>query len=248
MCRYLASFLLVTALSLPVVVSAQSDADVAAVVMRRAQEAYDAGDFERAAVLLEESVELFEAPAIHYNLARTYSELSRWQDARLHYRRFLELSPQTDRRDGVEARVAELERRIEREEASAQPLVSTDVVQVETGPTTETETETSQETTPQDGPPLNGAPLVLFGTGAAVALASIPFGVASGNAEERAAQAATHREGAGEIDTAQRHANVSNALWIAGGVLAVVGLIWVLAKPRRSEAQASFDGTLRVRF
>jgi tetratricopeptide (TPR) repeat protein len=238
---FLASFLLITAFSTRV--GAQSDADVAAAVMRRAQEAYGVGDFERAAVLLEESIELFEAPAIHYNLARTYSELSRWADARLHYERFLELSPRSEERDAVEARIAELERRIEREATLATPPEP---------PEEAIERQELPAETPDEGAsdvaPRNIAPLLLLGGGAAVALAAIPFGLASNDASERAAQAATHREGAGELDTARRHARVTNALWITGGVVVVCAVIWALIRPRKSEPQASFDGTLRVHF
>lgn len=241
--RYLAPFLLVAALATSSIATAQSDADVAAAVMRRAQEAYDEGDFERAAVLLEESAELYEAPAIHYNLARTYSELSRWEDARDQFERFLELAPQSERRDAVEARLAELERRIAREESLRAP----DPVEANIDSASPLPDATSVDAREQRAP-LNSAPLLLLGGGAVVGLAAIPFGLASGNAADRAAEAPTHRAGSQELDTARRHARVTNALWITGGVVALAGLIWVLAKPRRSESQASFDGTLRVRF
>lgn len=240
--RCLATFLLVAALSTTTLAVAQSDADVAAVVMRRAQEAYDGGDFERAAVLLEESAELYEAPAIHYNLARTYSELSRWQDARDQFERFLELSPQSDRRDAVVARLAELERRIGREEARRAD--ASDAIDTESSPP---ESE-APNLDAAERAPLNVAPFVLLGGGAALGVAAIPFGLASRNATERAGAAATHREGSQELDTARRQARVTNALWISGGVLVLAGLIWAMAKPRRSESRADFDGTLRVRF
>lgn len=237
MSRSFALLLLTATLSSPVGVSAQSDADVAAVVMRRAQEAYDSGDFERAAVLLEESIQLYEAPAIHYNLARTLSELSRWEEARHHFERFLDLAPDTEQRAAVQARIAELDRRIEREALIPPGL--------ETQPRTET------PEVPEGGtvrPPLNVAPLLFVAGGAIIALTSIPFGIASNNANERAAEAPTHREGAADLDSARRHATVTNALWITGGILALGGLIWALAKPRKSPSQVSFDGTLRVHF
>ncbi|MFK8002011.1 MAG: tetratricopeptide repeat protein [Polyangiales bacterium] len=240
--QYLAPFLLVAALSTSSLATAQSDADVAAAVMRRAQEAYDEGDFERAAVLLEESAELYEAPAIHYNLARTYSELSRWEDARDQFERFLELSPQSERRDAVEARLAELERRIAREESLRTPDP------VEASPDGAPGPDATNLDVPEQSAPLNSAPLLLLGGGAVVGLAAIPFGLASRNATDRAAEAPTHRAGSQELDTARRHARVTNALWITGGVVALAGLIWVLVKPRRSESQASFDGTLHLRF
>ncbi|MEM6954364.1 MAG: tetratricopeptide repeat protein [Myxococcota bacterium] len=220
--------------------SAQSDAELASAIVARAEEAYGLGEFERAAVLLEESLAIYEAPAVVYNLARTLSELSRWEDARARYQRFLELAPNAPQRATVEARIAELDRRIARDRADAQ------------GPV-EPEVEPEPEPAPEDPAapaPLNAPPFVLLGLGVVTTALAIPLGLASSSAKDRAGQADTHREGASELDTARRYARGANAVAAIGGVLTVGAIVWAIVRPRReASGSVSFDGArLRVAF
>ena len=47
-------------------------------------------------------------PDISYNLARTAERLELWGDARLHYRKFLRLSPNSPDRARIETRMQQL--------------------------------------------------------------------------------------------------------------------------------------------
>lgn len=222
---------------------AQSEAEIAAAVTQRASAAYSAGDFERAAVLLEESIALHETSALHFNLARCYTELSRWLDAREHYQRFLELAPEAPQRASVEARIQELDRRIERETEPEPPPALNRVPEAHPEPD-----EPSPAALPARRP--SPAPWVVLSASLLVAGAAIPVGFASNRVESDAARAENHRIGAERLDRATALSRTANGLAIGGAIIAVGALVWALARGRtRGASSASVDGqSVRISF
>lgn len=224
----------------------QEQAALAAGITQRAAEAYGQGEFARAALLLREALDLHPTPALHYNLGRTLTELSDWEGARDQLRRYLELAPQSENRAAVEARLAELDRRIAaaaEAEISADPGDATNLA--ETADTDEG--EDGEESDAPDRP--SPAPWVVLGGGVVVAGAGVPFALLSARAVDDARAATTQLEAVGPRDDARRHARLANTFFAIGGTLALAGLIWGLVRGDDDDDDVTFEGDhLRVRF
>jgi tetratricopeptide (TPR) repeat protein len=82
-------------------------------LVRQAKSAFDAGQFEQAAELLEQATALTPTPATLYNLARAREKAEQLERAVEAYRAYLQAAPDTKDRGAVEATIDELTRRIE---------------------------------------------------------------------------------------------------------------------------------------
>ncbi|MFK7986353.1 MAG: tol-pal system YbgF family protein [Sandaracinaceae bacterium] len=185
--------------------------DEALVMYERARERYEAGDFDRAVLLLEEALVLHDAPELHYNLARALQELGRWAEARDEYIAYRERAPESAVSERVDARIELLDRRIAEEEAAAAP------------PEPDVPPPPPE---PPPAPPLDPAPWVLAGSGAVIAAAAIPFGVLFLDADSTAANAPNHEAAFGPANDATNFAIVANVLLGVGVVTGLVGIVW----------------------
>lgn len=74
-----------------------------------AREAYQNEEYARAAHLLEAAYELAPRPAFHYRLGLSYQKAGELEEARRHFRTYLDKKPDTPKRDEVERRLSELD-------------------------------------------------------------------------------------------------------------------------------------------
>src|SRR5688500_2402216 len=96
----LATILLACALLIPSAARAQStteatpeSTEAARRMFDRASELYRAGRFSEAVALLLELQRIRPEPVLHYNLARAYEGLGRWQEATASYEAYLREDP-----------------------------------------------------------------------------------------------------------------------------------------------------------
>lgn len=197
-----------------------ADEEQAAVLFERARDAYRQGEFERAEVLLREAISAADVPALHYNLARTLHELGRWQEAIEQYRLFLEGSPESPETPRVQARIALLEERI------AAAALAASEAEPDIGAAIDAPAPPSAVVSGESARGPSPWPWVVAGLGVAAIGGGVAFGVSSQSAVD-AARAAPDQVRADELRRlAQGRATTANAFYIAGGVLAAVGLIW----------------------
>ncbi|MEM9191902.1 MAG: tetratricopeptide repeat protein, partial [Myxococcota bacterium] len=205
-------------------VAQTSDQALALGVAQRAQERYEAGDFERAAVLLGEAIDLHETPALHYNLARTLNQMDRWEEARAEYRTYLRLDPTAANRSSVEARIRELDERIERRREA---LPSDAPVDAAAAGSAELVTDSAVRGAPSSSS-VNPIPWLVAGVGAAALVAAIPFAVLSRDAIDEARTSESHLEAVNPASDAETFTTTANVLFIVGGAIAAAGAVWGL--------------------
>ncbi|MFK7986411.1 MAG: tol-pal system YbgF family protein [Sandaracinaceae bacterium] len=184
----------------------------ARVLFQRAVAHYESGEFERAAVMLEEAIALHDIAVLHHNLGRALQEMGRWEEARAEYVLYLDREPDSPQRPRVEARLAQLDERIAEQRRTE--AVEGDAVGVE--PTLPS----------RDASSPSPVPWVVLGVGVAALVSAIPFGVLFDDAVMQSRAAADHRAAAGPAADAEVYAVTADALLIAGGALALAGLIW----------------------
>ncbi len=194
------------------------DHERAVILYEQARDLYDAGDFERSVVFLEEAVALSDTPALHYNLGRALQELGRWEEARDQYGLYLEQEPETPQRTRVEARIALLEERIH-------PAVA-----LEPSPARPNPLAADRST------PIAPAPWVLAGAGVVTIAAAIPFAVLFSEAHESARRASTHEMAYGPAQDALMFAIVADVLFGVGGLAAAAGVVWGLVEVTGGDA------------
>lgn len=82
-------------------------------LLTSAREAYKNEEYDRAAHLLEAAYEIAPRPAFHYRLGLSYQNAGELEEARRHFRKYLDQKPDTPKRDEVERRLRELDSRID---------------------------------------------------------------------------------------------------------------------------------------
>lgn len=212
----------------------------ALVYFRGARDAYEAGEFQRSVVLLEEALELHDVASLHYNLGRALHELGRWRDARAEYVKFLDMDPDTEERARVEARIVVLTETIEREELAEQRQAP--------APEPPGETSTSEGAAPRE---VQAAPWILLSVGVAAFGAGAVSGVLSRRSLDEVRGAPDHRSALSVGETARRRATLANVLFVSGAVVSATGLIWGLVSRRRPRVEVDVGLTsigLRGRF
>lgn len=200
----------------------------AAVLFERARDAYRQGEFERAEVLLREALSAADVPALHYNLARTLHELGRWREAIDEYEAFLGGSPDSPEAPRVRARVALLEERIAEQERLGEQHRAESEASIATVAASAAMPDLAN---PASGPgeQPSGAspwPWIVAGIGVAAVGGGVGFGLASQASVDEARSAPNQVAAEEHRRQAAVQARASNALSIAGGVVAVAALIW----------------------
>ena len=73
---------------------------------------YKAGDFEGAIEEFRAAFDIKASPAPLYNIAKSYENMGRWEEAADYYRQYLDLDPNASDRANVEALIKDMQRRI----------------------------------------------------------------------------------------------------------------------------------------
>ena len=190
----------------------------AAALFEQSAAAYEAGDLDRAAELLERAYALDPDPTLLYNLARTYEGLGRLEAAVSSYRKFLEQSPEASDRGAIEKRIQTLEAQI----AERQRLL--DERRSQSPPPTE-DASPARGSSPETRSG-STVPWIVAGAGGVVLIAGGVLGVLA-TREHRAAEDDPSFMRAQELATrAENLALAANIAFAVGGVAAAVGLTW----------------------
>jgi tetratricopeptide (TPR) repeat protein len=226
----------------------ETDESRAAALFREAVELFRAGDFDTAAALLRRAHELDPEPILLFNLGRALEASNQHLEAADVYARYLTDAPEAEDRAAIEALIANLRARAEAEASANAPT-----------------SEPEPEATPQPEPAITPEPTlppeperpsatpawVVFGVGAATVAAGLPVGLLARSRHDDARDAASHEQAVARRDEARRLQRTANALFGAGGALALGGLVWALVArraPDDSRAQVEVGlGTIALR-
>ena len=221
----------------------QDEPDPVLVLAERAHELFVRGDFARSASLLREAIAIRDDARLHYNLGRALQELGEWAAARTEYARFVELEPNTEERERVEARMQLLDERIRAEqvriEAERRRLVE-EQRRAEARRIEEQRRVASR----------SRAPWVVLGIGGASLVAGMAQGLRFNAEVDAARDAMDHEEAQPHARSADRLALGANITFGLGGAMTLIGLVWGLVDARSARRRVvSVDGArLRVDF
>jgi tetratricopeptide (TPR) repeat protein len=187
-------------------------------LFEQAEESYEAGDLERAVELLLEARSIYaEEPVLLYNLARAYEGLGRLEEALDAYREYLREQPNPPARGAIEQRVTAIERQLESRRAleSEREALAERARQVETRPVA-------------DDSGAGAWPWIVSSVGVAGIAAGIVFGVIALDREEQAMNATTQESALSLYDEGNTFATGSTIAFVAGGVVAGLGIAWIV--------------------
>lgn len=220
MCPRLLTVAVVLALAAPAL--GAGEVQEALELFRRSEQEYRQGHFAKAVRLLQQAYELHPEPTLLYNLARALEGEGDFAGAIEAYERYLRADLRATDRGAIERRVEMLkEQRAHREKLEKQHQVAAQA---------RAEAEARLEAMSGQARPSHGAvaPWVVTGVGAAGMVGGGIFGaIALGR--HRAAEGAPNQAAAYEAQRdAERSAGFANGAYIGGGVVAAIGVGWVI--------------------
>ena len=189
---------------------------------RAGDEAYKAGDFERAAELVRRAYALYPEPLLLYNLALALDGMGKTSEALDYYERYLATDPDVKDRGAIERRVTTMRSQLaaQAERARAERVAA----------------NKRQPSGPTVAPSTSKLPFLTIGVGVLAAGGGIAFGAASIKRHDDAEVAPSQLAAQQHQDRAQLYATTANVLFIAGGVLAVGGVVWAVLDRRPRDA------------
>lgn len=195
------------------------------------QEAFAAGNYERALEDFEQAYTLSQRSGLLYNIAVTADRMRRDARALEAFRAYLAAEPDTDRRTEVEARIAFLEDALAAPEPEPDPI----------------------DAPPTEAPPPSSGGVhpasigVLIGAGALF----VSFAVFAGlsEMEDQSLASSCGRDTfanctPSQVGTLEAFNIVADVSWIAGTAAAVAGLVMLFVLPGESESTTSESLTL----
>lgn len=204
-----------------------SDQEAARALVRTAREAFEAGEFAKAAELLSKAAALVPTPAAFYNLGRAKERAQDLAGAEAAYLEYLRLAPAASDRGEIEATIASLRERIEqarrlevleRERAQRAPPKGPAVA-----------TEVRQASPPKKGNlALRIGGYVSAGLGVAAVGVGVGLGVHAQNRHAAAVSAPVLNDALGLQRTAEDAARGATAAYLTGGLLLGTGLVLLL--------------------
>jgi tetratricopeptide (TPR) repeat protein len=202
----------------------------AAELATQSQSHYKRGEFEVSIALLRQAYALYPEPNLLYNLARSLEGLGDAKGALEAYKSYLAANEKAEDRGAIERRIATLEVEIAEKEKRDKPAPAPVVVQPKPAPA---------QITTQSPPPPSGSklPIVVIATGAAIIGGGVFFGLAASDRHDQAIAEPNGLEAQRLQDSAKTRATLANVMFIAGGAVAIGGVVWAIAGRRgRREA------------
>lgn len=182
---------------------------------RRAQTAYDAGQFDDAVELLEAAYRVFPEPTILYNLARSREAQGDDEGAIEAYRGYLEERADADNADQARARLAVLERRVEERRA---------LEQAARPPPPDEPPE--PDAPAEEGSSVSPAPWIVAGLGAVGLGVGVGVGLLAVDRADQASNAPDHRTAFPLAEESRDLELVANVTLAIGGAVFLAGVIW----------------------
>jgi tetratricopeptide (TPR) repeat protein len=211
-------------------------------LFQRGGEAYRAGKFPEAIDLLSKAYDLEHDPTLLYNIARSYENLGDLDHAAATYEKYLQDAKDIKDRPGIEQHVATMKKQIsekaqlakERDEA----LKSSAKKDEHPGPSG-----------PVERRPPSPVPWVIAAVGVGGLAAGAGLGATAISKNDSAGKAPSQLAASNMHDSAKSLALGSTIAFIAGGVLAGVGLTWgvvdiVTRGPVSNETKADVKVTI----
>lgn len=215
---------------------------------QRGTENYDRAQYESALADFKEAASLYASADFQYNIGLCYEKLDKYDEAIRAFRTYLRAKPEASDRPNVEARIADLEQRIEEQQrlAEAEEQARRDA---EGRPAPIIIQETREDEPEGDGRGLVISGAALIGLGGAIALGGgIGFGVAARQRslaiDEIQNDGNPEGIGFGEAEDLEAEGKRLEAIQIGmaagGAVVAVTGAVLLaLGLRKRKSVQAS---------
>jgi len=216
---------------------AQDEAQKVEGLSKEATSKYREKDYAAAIELFQKAYEIEPVPNLLFNIAKCYEKLEQWDPAIEYYQKFV-VEPDVDK----SARQSALDR-IDalKEVQSAQKQADRDAKQTETAKKTEKKAEPIEV-----GPDYTWA-YVTLGTGVALVGGGIVFGVLASGEETTFNQGQTFEERKDAKDAGETYAIVADGLYVAGGIIAVVGvLLFVTADSGTKDVGMASQGEIKA--
>jgi tetratricopeptide (TPR) repeat protein len=200
---------------------------------QQAKLAFDAGDFVKAAKLLEEAYRIKPWSVYLYNLGRTYQQAGNKAQAVSAYERYLTAEPRSPDAGAVRESIRQLKDEIERDDelqhraTAAQDRAAEEALAAtrarEAMERAEHDARGAEERARHRASPW---PWIVSGVGLSGVAAGAVFGGLSASAHGRAVSDASASQAEADQSSAQTFAVTANVLLIAGAVVGVVGTVW----------------------
>jgi tetratricopeptide (TPR) repeat protein len=199
------------------------DRDKALKLFEDSDKAYKAGKFEKAADLLREAYGLYPEPLLLYNLGRAQEGLGDAQGALDSYEKYLADAKDIKDRGAIERRIATLKAQLAKQEADAKRRA-----EEEERRKREEEERRRNPPPPIDdrGPLEKYGPWITMGSGGAVVLTGVFFGINASTTHDDAVATPIQRDAAELQRSAERQATIANVLFVVGGAAIAGGLAW----------------------
>ena len=224
--------------AIPAFASPESDAEARDLYVQ-SDDAYKAGHFDAAADLLQRAYALSHAPVLLYNLARAYEGMGASDKALDAYQSYLTNEPNPPDRGAIEARIETLKRQIderqrfeqqrdeERKRAEAQARQQAVIV-----------VPTIRQASP--------VPWVVGGVGLAGVVGGFVVGGLALVRHSDGENAPNALAASNDQGDALGFATAANVAFIAGGVIAGVGIAWGIVDVLTSRRRTRTTATVRL--
>ncbi len=225
---------------------AQNASQRAMRLFEESREHYDAGRFDRAAELLEEAYRIQPDPTLLYNMARAYEGAGRLSEAVSTYERYLNDAGQVRDRGAIERRLATLREQIARTEELERRAREEQPASGEEEEATPAPPRNEAPAAPSGG--VDPLPWIVLALGAAALGAGVGLGVVSEDSHAQAVAEPEHRRALELQQSAYDFASGANACFIAGGALALIGVIWGIVSLSSGSGQSTASAPNRFRI
>ncbi len=209
-------------------------------LFRRAGEHFEAGQYDRSKLLLQEAISLYDAPPLHYNLARTHDELGELEEARREYRSFLDGVEDAPNRAEVEARIEAIDEMLVRqaEERALAEVAAREAAEREAARQAEAQTSPIEE-----APSRSAGPWITLGSAAAPLAGAVAMSVLFQREVDDARNAPDQVTADDHRSRADGLGLGANILYGVAGAVAAAGLIWLVVDLTRSaDSDAEDEG------
>jgi tetratricopeptide (TPR) repeat protein len=199
----------------------------------QSDKAYKAGEFERAAQLLRDAYTLFPEPILLYNLARALEGVGDFQGAIDQYQQYLASATDVGDRGAIERRIDTLRTQLAdkaKREAAAQQADKDRQAALAAAEKAERDRRRSKRSI---------LPWVTLGVGVVVVAGGAGMGVLANQKHDDAIGEPIQAEAAHLQDTAESYALGANIMFVAGGAIALGGVIWAIVDRRKHSGDAA---------
>lgn len=223
-------------------VSAPSQAQ-ARVLVIKARTEFDAGHYAESAMLLEQALRLVDSSAVLYNLAWSYQHAGEREKAAAAYERYLQREPNASDANLVRRTLAQLRTEIaERRELADVATRERARADAEAEARRKAEADRTRLASAVRGP--SSLPWIGGGVGVGGIVAGAILGVLASAAHQNAVADPDALSASAKQTSARSLAVGANLSFIAGALLAGVGLIWGIVDLTGSSAERRREMTL----